>query len=347
MDTLTEQTVQTIVDDVVDATITTCTAIDKGTDIVYHLEGTHNGAVETYFFKTADQNHAAAFRSEPVIQHYIDSNTELPTADVIAYRSGNGATETPLDRPYFVMAGLPGEHPHSGWGRDSLESAIFQMGRALGQIHDTETFETAGEVYVADDEVIAIPRPSDQPSSITLTPEGYESWPAMLSQSIPPLLEAAEEPFDTYTEDIIDYYDTHSEDIPTDDEITLTLMHGDYRFDNVLFERDGDGHPTLTGVLDWGRTVAGDRRYNLIRTAYLLDREFDSSAAREQLYRGYNETNTLTRDALFETCVPLYTLHVMAVEFKWFSQWYANKSEAWRENRRQYLCDTVEMLVSQ
>ncbi len=345
MTTLSEQTVQTAVDPAIPGMIESCTVIDKGTDIIYRIAATDDGQTVPYYFKTADQNHTTAFRSEPLLQHYINTHTSIPTADIVALELDS--SDTPLNRPYFVMKGLPGDHPTSNWEYTDLERVAFQMGKALGEIHDTVTFDTAGEVYAETDGATTLQQIADQESSITFATGKFDSWADMITESARELLTDAEPPFDTYTNDIIQYYESHSGDLPADEELSLTLMHGDYRFDNVLFEQTP--RPSLSGVLDWGRVVAGDRRYNLIRTAYLFDRAFDNESLRKtmrsQLYRGYNETNEMAHDSRFALYKPLYTLHVMSVEFKWFSQWYADKSEEWKQNRQQYLCDAVEDLL--
>jgi len=345
MTTLSEQTVQTVVEPAIAGTIESCTVIDKGTDIIYRLTATEDGQKAPYYFKTADQNHTTAFQSEPLIQHYINTHTSLPTADIVALDLDG--SDTPLNRPYFVMRGLPGDHPTSNWEYTDLKRVAHQMGETLGEIHDTITFDTAAEVYAETDSATTLHHLAEQESAITFATGKFDSWADMILESARDLLTEAEEPFDAYADEIIQYYDAHSGDLPTDEELSLTLMHGDYRFDNVLFERTPNA--TLSGVLDWGRVVAGDRRYNLIRTAYLFDRAFEDESMRNtmrgQLYEGYNTTNKIAHDSRFVLYKPLYTLHVMAVEFKWFSQWYAGKSEEWKQTRQQYLIDTVEELL--
>lgn len=337
-----------------DSVIDEIRTVDEGTDIVYELRVREDEDVSTYYFKTADQNHTTAFISEPVIQQRIAQVTDLPIPAVV----DTGFLPTANSAPYILMEGLPGQHPSADWSNEDLYTVASEMGVALGELHDSLTFDSAGEIY-------------GEPEDTTVHTDWEDTWADLIHWSAERMFGEVESPFDEYATAAKDYLETNRHTLPEDDTRTFTIMHGDYRFDNVLFDRTGKT-PELSGVIDWGRIVAGDRRYNLVRTGYLIDRAFDTPEnrqnARTHLYRGYTSVNSVTQDcetnerlptntfrdyftaapqdATFVPYLNVYTLHVMAVECKWFSQWYANKSDAWKTAREQYLLNLFGEILS-
>lgn len=285
--------------------VTTVQSVDDGSNSVYVV----STADEQYVVKFGTVTDMASFRAEPLVQTFVNNTTSVPVPRVVKKAMAN-------DPPMFLMEYVDGTRPGKTVPFDLMETFVYDAGETLAKLHTTTLdVEYAGELHA-------------KQGSQTWYVEADETWQEQLERTVGEVLQDAEPQFADTAAQIRTVYDSYASRIPRLDE--YSLIHGDYRFDNLIMGNDG----SVRSVLDWGQALAGDPLYNTARTVYLIGRDYAMSPNRartlvQAFFNGYTNVRPLQlsnrRDAW-----ELYLLHTIAVELRWFSTWYAD----WESPRR-------------
>jgi aminoglycoside phosphotransferase (APT) family kinase protein len=268
---------------------------DHGKNDVYSLRVERGTDEEHVVLKIGTSTHEAAFRAEPHLLTLVAERTSIPVPRVLG--TSDTGTDS-LEAPFFLMEHTDGtatEQRPDELPSGVLERVCVEAGRNLGELHAAFEFEGFGPVRLDEQGEFHIART-------------FGGWPELLETSVKA---SADTLAGTRFEDLVSRFTSHAETVSErlDGEFDPVLMHHDYRLENLLLDSDAvtggwDGGPVTRTVLDWGNPSAGDAQYELVQTAALLtDRpELPPSRQnrfRKRLYEGYEETNSLERDAAF------------------------------------------------
>ncbi|SDR16637.1 phosphotransferase family protein [Natronobacterium texcoconense] len=215
-----------------------------------HQEGHSN---ETLFVTWGDR--------ELVVRRPPPGETADTAHDVLReYRVTNALAETAVPVPEPILA--CDDHDVIGsdfYVMDRLEGAVLRESEP-DEFGDPDSRQRIGEelvdtlaaIHDVDYEAVGLEDFGHPPG---YTERQVERWGQQLMWA-----------FDVTTEEreVSDLYDVGAwlqENVPEDHP--HTLVHGDYKLDNVMYAADADGLPELVGVFDWEMATLGDPRADL------------------------------------------------------------------------------------
>lgn len=210
-------------------------------------------------------------RPEAQVTTIIGDQTTIPVPPVLAV----GDIE---EYAYVVTERVPGVNLHErieSLSPDQRSDLVRTLGRFLGKLHRTFSFETYGEVRAVEE---------------TLRTSGPERhWHDWLEEYAWAGLEALPGSLELNREQIGTAITDGLENLP--DHPTPRLYPWDYRPGNVLLEDNDPQGIQIAAVLDWGDPLAAHRELSLAKAEYVIaDWYADQTMAnrlRSALYRGY------------------------------------------------------------
>lgn len=240
------------------------------------------------------------FEAEPATMALVRRETDLPVPEVVA------TGREPLGYPFAVYEFVP--DTDADWVRD-LEPHVAQClcreaGRNLAALHEV-TFPQFGRLGPTGDGLAVVdPRP-------------YED---VLRRSLERQLdELCETPL-APLRDRIEARGVELVDATELDDFRPTLVHGDYRIDNLCVDPAAD---TVTrAVLDWELPTAGDPLWDAVMTRTLLGAGYGITPEQEReldaaFWAGYGTLNYGTaRRRLYELLARLRLARHLDVEMQ-------------------------------
>ncbi len=199
---------------------------------------------------------------EPGVHELVLKHTSAPVAKIYVYDN----SRTLIDRDYLVMERLPGRPLSTFFG--SQDTALFETGRFLRQIHDIKTDKYG---YLGEHAPM----------------EAQESW-----------LDAFVIMWNKLLDDIYatGHYDKRERDVYArlldkhkicfDRPVTSRLLHMDIWGQNILV--DEDGH--VTGIVDFDRALWGDKEIEFAVLDYC-------GISHPAFWEGYGEKRDISDDA--------------------------------------------------
>lgn len=282
--------------------------VEGGSDEVYKVIIDDSEFILKLFL----QNDKELFRSEPLIQEWLRPRVSFNIPHVEEYQFSENS------RDYILLDFIDGLNPETDLGCTELEKTVRETSDALTELSTVETpFKTAGAIQATE-------------NSIKTT--SNKKWRPYILSSVKNLQSHVPNYFNGQMDDIIEFSGAYNSHIPID---KTQLIHGDFRFENILVSTDG----SINAVLDWGQTYSGDIHYNYVRTAYFMKRDLESAGCSSEVVRNLFRNC----DALSSKVTDIYQLHVMAVEMKNMSWWYTD--EGTREKRKKWIQSQVEDII--
>ncbi len=265
----THSALSTVAEQAYDVPIATIDRIDDGRNRAVHV--THADGHEA-IIKTATR-FPEAFDAEVATMELVRAATEIPVPAV--YDTG----ADPLGVPFAVIEYVPGAG--CDWLRELRPPAAVGVcrtaGRHLAAVHEIR-FEQCGRLAVTDGE---------------LAVAAGRSLREQLRGSLDRQLALLEEtPFAT-DRDIIATTGERLLDEASLADVSPTLVHGDYRVENLRVRTDSSDDP-VAGVLDWERPTAADPRWDALMSLSVLTTGYGLGEAtkqrcREAFWAGYGQ----------------------------------------------------------
>lgn len=268
----------------------------------------------------------ARFRAEARIYKAVNSNTDVPSPDIIH----TDFSEEEVDHQFYIMERMEGrnlEAVKNELEAGQLSELMYSYGQLLGEIHDNVELDGYGLVI-------------EERGGFGYLEEG-ENWPSAFEKFLDNMKDIIDSRWEEPPEIELESVEKHIEELPEDPK--PVLIHSDNRLENVLVE-DGD----ITGFLDWSFTRSGHALYDLARAEYLLIdydlelAEFSEETledARESLLEGYSENYGRENYGEYRDLYRYVTvLWIIAGFPNWSSDWDKER----RESFRQELLDRLE-----
>jgi len=226
---------------------------------------------------------------EGEVTRVVRAETDVPVPRVLACGE--------LDNhSYVVTALVDGTNLHHEFEALSLadrRSVAAALGRYLGTIHETFTFDGYGAITV-DDDRLHVESPT-------------RDWRSWLRRYLDDGLAAFQPPLTDLVDPIRDAVHTGIDRLP--DQPTPRFYPWDYRPGNVLVA--GPQGPTIAAVIDWGDPLAAHRELSIANTEYLVADWYADPAAADELraayHDGYRATATIPEE-YFEARRRIYRL---------------------------------------
>lgn len=258
---------------------------------------------------------SAATTTEPFVLRRIADAADLPVP-TIKHVEVPGPEKTD---GFFTMDRLPGRRIDSprDMDLDDLRTAVRELGRMLGRLHDAMRFDRHGPLGIADGSLVL---------------ERGFSWREYFLDSIIDQLcaELDGSQFDEYGSKLRELANDRDAVVPVCP--TPRLLHSAYRWEHVLFPESGW---TPAGILSWGRASAGHREFELVQAEYwLIDQHVANPKKRERInqafYDGYEQASEWTRDERFDERRELYRGVAIGMTMAYFDEWADTINALWR-----------------
>lgn len=225
---------------------------------------------------------------EARVQAVLAARTSLPVPEVV----GVVDEHEQLPTPYYLMGARPGEelpYEHVAHCEDSfLRRLARETGTYLAELHGVPAVEQFGHVRHHGPDLRG-GRPDGDPAVLTVgNPHG--SWPAYLRERVDQELDRhADSRFDGLTADLETFFDSAIAELsgPFDP----VLGRNDHGLHNLLVRPDTG---EMTGMLDWGYTLAVPAAFDVAFAAYLYSGAFISGL------EGVRDRRPLVREAMLE-----------------------------------------------
>lgn len=267
----------------------------------------------------------ARFRAESKIYKLVSDSTGIASPEIIY----EDFTEDKYEHGFYIMEKIDGENLEDyvdNLTDEKLETVIYQYGKILGQIHGEIEFDNYGLILCKDQQLGLL--------------DGKKSWSESFEDMLQNLEELIEDRWNKKPNLYLSEIERKTNIIP--ENPSSALLHSDNRLENVLVE-NGE----IEGFLDWSFCRAGHDKYDLVRAEYLLiDYDLEHldkdtrERLREQLLKGYKETNSLEGD-YFDELRQLYryitVLWIIAGFPNWSSHWEKERKDKFAENLKKRL----------
>lgn len=278
---------------------------ERGFCAVYRVVTT----TSEFYVKASPDGEPWSIPTEARIQAVIDARTSIPVPAVIAVVDDHDRLPT----PFYLMSALPGEErPYEDVGRlddDTLTRLAGETGRYLAALHSIPGPDAFGHVRHEGPE-LAGGRPSGDPAVLTVgTP--YGTWQSYLRARVDQALDRhADSQFSELTPELAAWFETGIQELSGPFE--PVLGRNDHGLHNLLI--DGDTGE-ISGMLDWGYTLAVPAAFDFAFAVYLLSGAFLAGLpdvrdrrplVREAMRSGYHATapdlatRVSTRNPLYE-----------------------------------------------
>lgn len=248
-----------------DATICKAELAQDGHLSVYHLVVDTPTGTDEWVLKAPPDDHHHGIDTEARLLSVVADYTSIPVPAVL----GVVDTHDSLPAPFFLMARAEGEHVPkraiSELSDTSLKRVSFQTGEYLAELHSLDAPDAFGQVAVVPSQSLAGEPPSIDLDQLTVT--GFQgssstdttSWLAILRTWAEEALDRhASTRFGDRTDEISSVVRSAIESM--DGPFDPRLGRIDHGLHNLLCEPPTG---TITGVIDWGFTLAVPPAYDL------------------------------------------------------------------------------------
>lgn len=241
---------------------------ERGFCSVYRIVVTRDGTSETRYLKASPDGERWAIPDEARIQAVLDTQTSIPVPEVLAIVDDHEQLPT----PFYLMGALPGEElPYEQVGRledDVLRRLARETGHHLGELHSVPAVDSFGHVR-HDGPLLAGDRPEGTPANLTVENPRNE-WPPYLRARVDQALDRhADSAFSDLTTELAEWFEAGIQAL--EGPFDPVLGRNDHGLHNLLVDPDTG---EITGVIDWGYTLAVPAAFDFEFAAYLLSGAF-------------------------------------------------------------------------
>lgn len=245
---------------VVDATLA-----DSGHHAVYHVTAATPTGRREVVLKTMPATGGYGVAVEARLQALLAEHTDIPVPAVHAAVDAAAAVDAPT--PAYLMTRLDGRPLRrddlSDLGETTVRTLARQLGGHLAELHAVDAVDEFGRLEPGRPTLDG-DRPPADPASVCVA-DGTPSWADTLDGWVADATaDLADGRFGDLTADVRPVLRARTEAVP--EPAGPVLAHVDASLENHLW--DGDGG--LTGVLDWGFTLAATPAYDLACVAHSL-----------------------------------------------------------------------------
>ncbi|WP_135663879.1 phosphotransferase family protein [Halorhabdus rudnickae] len=273
------------------------------------------------------------FAVEPFLHEFVAERTDVPLPGILVF-------EADPDRdipPYFVTERIQGANLDESFEMLSIEERghiMEQVGTILGDLHSTIAFEGYGRLDRSQGRLVVS----------NLSADWREYFGAMTRDHIDRLGETI---FEDLRDTARECLEANLESVPR--QGVPRLVHDDFRPGNLLF--DAGEQPSITAVLDWEQTLAGDPLYNLAQVEFLfvdsVIRDPDEcERMRKRLYQGYRSERPFEPDTTYAACKPLYQFSTLVWRMAGFEALYGEENDLTQSRAEAYYRQQFDQLAS-
>lgn len=281
---------------------------DGGFCSVYRV-GVVDGETEReVYLKASPDGRAWAIPTEARVQAVLDAHTSIPVPEVVGVVDDHDSLPT----PFYLMEALPGRGvAYERVGRfddGTLRRLARETGEHLAELHSVPAVERFGHVR-HDGPDLTGGRPEGDPSALTVG-DPHETWPPALREYAADELDRhADSRFADLTPELERWIGAGIDAL--DGPFDPVLGRNDHGLHNLLVDPETDG---VTGVLDWGYTLAVPAGFDVEFAVYLYGGAFLAGLpdgrdrrplVREAMLSGYREVAPARAGAV-STPEPLY-----------------------------------------
>lgn len=294
-------------------TLEDATPTERGFCSVYHVKATEDSEPAELYLKASPDEQAWAIPTEARLQAVLDATTSIPVPEVLGVVDDHGTLPT----PFYLMGALPGveaDYEQVGYVDDEvLRRLARETGAYLGDLHSVPAVDAFGHVR-HDDPPLSGDAPSGHPDNLAVG-DGLDDWPAYLRERVDTELDRhAVSAFSTLTPELESWFDSAIAGL--EGPFDPVLGRNDHGLHNLLIDPDTGG---ITGMIDWGYTLAVPASFDFAFAAYLYSGAFLAGVPqvrdRRQLVRdaiiaGYRSSAPERVDAVadYEPCYELLAM---------------------------------------
>lgn len=239
---------------------------ERGFCSVYRVEG--GDPPQEYYLKISPDGQPWGIPVEARVQAVLAAETSLPVPEVVGVVDGHDRLPT----PYYLMEARPGEelpYEHVARCEDGfLRRLARETGAYLAELHGVPAVEQFGHVRHDGPDLSGAP-PAGDPSVLSVG-DPHDSWPAYLRERVDQELQRhADSRFDGLTADLEAFFEEAIGELsgPFDP----VLGRNDHGLHNLLVK---PATGAITGMLDWGYTLAVPAAFDVAFAAYLYSGAF-------------------------------------------------------------------------
>jgi aminoglycoside phosphotransferase (APT) family kinase protein len=318
------------------------TAIEAGTDTVYHLTVDTGEEQRRCILKVCTEVPPPDFRPEPYILSALAERTSVPGPRPL----GSVEEHDDLPAPFYLMEHCEGvTADEADLDPEGVERVARAAGRHAGEYHQVGDFRRFGRVRLDCDHAREHGGLHVDGRTVAAGEQGQETWRAWVEALYNHWITDLEDRFADLRPEIEQFVEARLDLL--DGSFEPVLGHIDYKPWNVMV-RPATGE--TTALIDWGHANVMTAEYDLLLTEEHLSKwaPLDSPFRRRirtAIEEGYTETNELHRDAAFDARRELYLLVSRLQPLVWISEWMAEESPFLREEKAAKHRAVVENLL--
>lgn len=249
-------------------TLEDATPTERGFCSVYHVEATEDGDPAELYLKASPDEQAWAIPTEARLQAVLDANTSIPVPDVLGVVDDHEALPT----PFYLMRALDGveaDYEQVGYVDDEvLRRLARETGAYLGDLHSVPAGDAFGHVRHAGP-ALRGDAPSGHPDTLAVG-DGRDDWPTYLRERVDAELDRhADSAFSALTPELERWFDDAIAGL--EGPFDPVLGRNDHGLHNLLIDPETG---EITGMLDWGYTLAVPASFDFAFAAYLYSGAF-------------------------------------------------------------------------
>ena len=266
---------------------------ERGFCSVYRVVLASDGVPQDRYLKVSPDGGRWGIPDEARVQAVLDAHTSIPVPEVY----GVVDDHNDLPSPFYLMQALPGEELAyecvSRFDDHVLRRLARETGEYLGELHSVPAVDRFGHVR-HDDSDRCGGAPDGDPTTLTVG-DPYETWPVSLRAYLDRELDRhADSPFAVLTSELREWFSDGISDVVGPFE--PVLGRNDHGLHNLLIDPDTGA---ITGMLDWGYTLAVPAAFDFEFAVYLYSGAFLAgvpavsdrrSLVREAMLEGYRTT---------------------------------------------------------
>lgn len=205
-------------------------------------------------------------------------HSEVPVPEIVDHN-----TEVERDvPPYILMKYIPGTivaDAESSLSTEQRADVIEQLGRSLGRVHETFSFDRFGELAVMDGNLQVV--------------DGERYWRDRFEDDMAQSITRLEQtPIADLAQPARDWFEEHQDEL--DHRFESTLIHEDLNPLNVIISTAAV--PEISAIVDWEDVTAAPPELQIESGVTLLDRqlqELDRNTIEQRFVRGYETVRRL------------------------------------------------------
>lgn len=292
--------------------------LDAGSEELYLVKRDK----KDFILKIRDFKHLEAswFKKEPLMIEKLREETDLPVPRVIEHNLRHSP-------PYFLMEKLEGE-PFSDKKQDydpeTLETLVYEAGRALAKIHSSMNYENYGFIME---------------NSVELE-KTNQDWNETFKAIVEDKLDGFEDTeFGNYKQDAENFIDRELDIMGK--PAAPVLGHNDFRPGNLLVKGED-----IVGIVDWARAFSTDPLYELVTAELNFMNELENIIPEEGISIEFRNGYSSIREIEDSRREEVYALTSLLGLMKGFSiHWGDLLTEDERKEKANYLSNRLERIL--